>query len=258
MADDLLRAMGLVERVNYLKQPSLEGSVSRPDFTFLLPRNLKLNMDVKFPFVSYVRYLEAEEDGEKQRQKVNFLRDVRARIQEVTGKDYIDAGQGTVDYVLLFIPNEGVFAFIREENPDMFETALKSKVVCCSPITLFAVLAVVRQAVDNFALKQTSNEILSLFGQFREQWEKFGESVTTLGRRIESTQNAFIDLKLTRSRALGRPLAKIEDLRLRRGIPIAPASDADDAVPPLESRAMSVIGAQSGPKFGLEPDDDEV
>ena len=244
MADDLLRNIGFVEGMNYLKQATVRPSGSRPDFTFLLPRDLKLNMDVKFPFENYVRYLEAEDDGEKQRHKTSFLRDVRARIQEVTGKDYIDAGQGTVDYVLLFIPNEGVFAFIREEDPDMFETALKSKVVCCSPITLFVVLAIVRQAVDNFALEQTSNEILSHLGQFRAQWDNFGKSIDMLGTRLASTQEGFRRFKRSKEpRPRAACLSKIEELRLRRGIQIAPGGDDDDdAVRSLESGVASAVG----------------
>lgn len=50
MAEDVLRLAGFIENVNYLKQKTIEDVGSRPDFTFLLPRNLKLNMDVKFPF----------------------------------------------------------------------------------------------------------------------------------------------------------------------------------------------------------------
>jgi len=53
MAEDILRVAGFVEHVNYEKQKTIESSGSRPDFTFLLPRELKLNMDVKFPYDKY-------------------------------------------------------------------------------------------------------------------------------------------------------------------------------------------------------------
>jgi len=46
MAEDVLRLAGFIENVNYLKQKSVEATGTRPDFTFLLPKNLKLNMDV--------------------------------------------------------------------------------------------------------------------------------------------------------------------------------------------------------------------
>ena len=57
MAEDVLNMAGFIEGINYLKQKSLETSQSRPDYTFLLPQNLKLNMDVKFPLYNYLHYL---------------------------------------------------------------------------------------------------------------------------------------------------------------------------------------------------------
>lgn len=233
MAEDILRSAGFVEGINYTKQTAIESGNGRPDYTFLLPRSLQLNMDVKFPFDNYVRYVEAESDSERQGYKASFLRDVRARIRELTDREYIDPGQSTVDYVLFFIPNEGVFGFIREEDPEIFDSALTSKVVCCSPLTLFAVLSVVRQAVDNFALEQTANEILSLMGQFYRQWDQFGESVKTVERRLTLTQKAFEEMAGRRTRALSRPLQKIDELRQRSGILIAESEDTGDAPDPL-------------------------
>ncbi len=89
MADDVLRLCGFVENVNYLKQKSLEGG-SRPDFTFLLPRGLSLNMDVKFPLDNYLRLLEAPTEAERSRCRDLFLRNVRDKIKEVSSRDYID------------------------------------------------------------------------------------------------------------------------------------------------------------------------
>src|SRR2546428_272849 len=164
MAEDVLRLAGFIENVNYLKQKTIEGVGTRPDFTFLLPKGLKLHMDVKFPLDNYLRFLEAEAEGEKDKFLNDFLRDVRARIKELTTRDYIDAESNTVDCVLLFIPNEQVYAFIHEHDSSILDEGIKKKVVSCSPITLFPVLAVIRQAVGYFALERTSNDIQSLFG----------------------------------------------------------------------------------------------
>ena len=65
---------------------------------------------------------------------------------------------------------------------------MKNKVVFCSPISLFAILLVIRQAVDNFTLEQGSNEIVSQMGAFNKQWVEFLEQLTTVERRLESFQ----------------------------------------------------------------------
>jgi DNA recombination protein RmuC len=219
MAEDVLRLAGFIENVNYLKQKAIEGTGSRPDFTFILPKDLQLNMDVKFPLNNYVKFLDAGVESEKTRFRNDFLRDVKARIKEVTTKEYINPGQNTVDYVLLFIPNEQIYSFIHNEDSSILDEALKNKVIFCSPITLFAVLAVIRQAVDNFALEKTSNEILSLLGLFKKQWDEFTGKLEVLGKRIADVQKDYELLTTTRRRQLERPLKKIDDLRTQRGLP---------------------------------------
>lgn len=220
MAEDVLRVAGLIENVNYLKQKTIDSTGLRPDFTFLLPENLKLNMDVKFPLDNYIKFLETDLESEKVKFRNSFMRDVKARIKEVTTREYINPEQNTVDYVLLFIPNEQIYSFIHEQDSSILDEGLKNRVIFCSPITLFAVLAVIRQSVENFALEKTSNEILSLFGIFKKQWGEFLKKLELLGRRIEDTQREYELLTTTRRRQLERPLNKIDDLRKQKGLPI--------------------------------------
>ncbi len=233
MAEDVLRLAGFVENVNYVKQKAIAGGGTRPDFTFLLPRKLRLNMDVKFPLDNYLRFLEAKSEPEKAKYRSDFLRDVKARIKEVATRDYINPEQNTVDSVLLFIPNEQIYAFIHEQDGSILDDGIKNGVVFCSPLTLFAILAVIRKAVDNFALEQTSNEILSLLGAFQKQWDEFLAKLELVGKRIGDAQKEYEALTTTRRRQLEKPLNKIEDLRMQRGLPVAgdqesPALTASD------------------------------
>ncbi len=232
MAEDVLRLAGFIENVNYLKERAIAGSGARPDFTFLLPRDLKLNMDVKFPLDNYLRYLEAESETDKEGYRKAFLRDAKAKIKEVTSREYIDPAQNTVDYVLLFIPNEQIYAFIHEQDSSILDDGIRNRVVLCSPVTLFAVLAVIRQAVDNFALEQTSNQILVLLGTFKKQWGMFVDSMETLGKRLRDAQLEYDRLVTTRRRQLERPLERIDRLRTDRQLPPSPEDSVD--TPDLE------------------------
>jgi DNA recombination protein RmuC len=212
MAEDVLRLAGFLEGVNYRKQTAISGA-GRPDYTFLLPNGLVLHMDVKFPLDNYVRYLEAGNDIERKARRDQFLRDVRERVKELTTRGYLDAADETVDCLLLFIPNEAVYAFVQEHDREILDDALRNKVVLCSPLTLYAVLAVVRQAVDNFRLERTSNEILSLLGEFARQWEKYAAQLDRVQQRFDGVAKEYAALMTTRHRALQRPLDKIESLR---------------------------------------------
>jgi DNA recombination protein RmuC len=221
MAEDVLRLAGFIENVNYRKQKSIEGAGLRPDFTFFLPKDLQLNMDVKFPLNNYVRYLQAGVESERTKFRNDFLRDIKARLREVTTKEYINPEQNTVDYVLLFIPNDQIYSFIHNEDSSILDEALKNRVIFCSPITLFAVLAVIREAVDNFALETTSNEIISLLGVFKKQWNEFTGKLAALGKRINDVQKEYELITTTRQRQLERPLQRIDELRRQKAFPLS-------------------------------------
>jgi DNA recombination protein RmuC len=170
-------------------------------------------MDVKFPLDNYLRFCDATTDLERKRYKDDFLKDVKARVKELSARDYIDAAGSTVDFVLCFIPNEQLYAFIHEHDAGIIDEAVRRRVVFCSPLTLFAVLALIRQMVENFQLARTSDEILSLLGQFNEQWNKFVLQMDKVGARIEAAGREYETLVGTRRRALEKPLHKIDDLR---------------------------------------------
>jgi len=220
MAEDVLRLAGFVEGINYKKQKALETG-SKPDFTFLLPNKQIVNMDVKFPLNSYLQYVASDNEVEKKSFKEQFLRDVKGRIKEVTTRDYINPADNTVDYVIVFVPNEQVYAFINESDTSILDEALKNKVIFCSPLTLYAILAVIRQAMDNFKIEKTASEMSGLLGSFYQQWKEFTKSMDKLGRSIESAQNEYQTLVTTRRNKLERPLKMIEDLRVHKGIPLA-------------------------------------
>jgi len=213
MADDILRLAGLVEGVSYVKQrATAQGTI--PDVTFLIPGGQVLHMDVKFPIDNYVRHIETGDEPAR----AAFLKDVRARVKELTGRGYVDPAGGTLDYVLLFMPNESIYGFVHEHDPGLLDEALRRKVVLCSPLTLYAVLAVVRQACDAAALARTSGEVLAVLGVFTQEWDRFCESLDKVGRAVDAVERAYGELAGTRRRALERPIAQVDELR-RSGPP---------------------------------------
>jgi DNA recombination protein RmuC len=217
MAEDVLRIAGFIEGVQYRKQQQVAGGASRPDFTFFVQDQL-LNMDVKTPMVEYQRYLTSATNQDGEAAAKAFKRDVRARIKEVATRDYIDPEGGTLDYMLVFIPNEQIYGFIHENDPELLDEALQKKVVLCSPLTLFAILAVIRQASENFKLAQQTNEILKALGGFNKQWDMFKDQMDKVDRALESSRKAYADLMSTRTRQLDKQVERVDVLRVTAGL----------------------------------------
>ena len=168
------------------------------------------------------------------------MRHVRARVEELTALADVDPAD-TVGFVLLFIPNEAVYGFVHERDPTLLDDALAQNVVLCSPCTLFAVLGVIRRAVDAFALSRTSDEILECLNGFAKQWESFTIKLEQLGKQLDTAQRSYEELSGARRRQLQRHLDRVEVLRQRREA--ARDDDADDA---LDDALDDVMGDGSG------------
>jgi len=220
MAEVIIKLAGMVEGINYIKQKTLDTSTGRPDYTFFLPNNLKINMDVKFPIDNYMHFLSAETEHDRKRFKDELLKNTRVMIRQLTTRDYINPVENTVDYVIMFIPNEQVYSFINEADITIMDEALKQKVILCSPFTLYAVLAVIRQAIENFNLERTASEILKLLSEFSKQWNAYKDKFKIMGERLDAAKKEYDTLVTTRSNMLERPLKKIDEIRKQKAIDV--------------------------------------
>ncbi|MGB0871783.1 MAG: DNA recombination protein RmuC [Solirubrobacterales bacterium] len=246
IAEDVLRIAGFIEGVNYRKQQTT-GEGSRPDFTFLLPDDRTLHMDVKMPMAAFKRYLDAPNDGERDVAAKEFLRDAKQRIKEVTTRDYINPSEGTLDYTLVFIPNEQVYGFIHEKDPTIVDYALQNHVVICSPLTLFAVLAVMRQALENFRLEARTKEIQDAIGRFRKQWDMFTAQMGKVDNQIRGTDRHWSELMDKRQRLLDDSIRKVDALRSGEDDGLAIARRVDDEILELASVEAEVLAATGDP-----------
>jgi len=220
MAEDIIHLVGMVEGVNYIKQKTLENASGRPDYTFFLPNSLKVNMDVKFPLDNFTHYIDAETDSDRKRYREELLKNAKVMIRQVTSREYINPAENTVDYVIMFIPNEQVYGFIHQSDGTIMDEALRQKVILCSPFTLYAVLAVIRQTVENFNLERTASEILKLLAEFSRQWKTYKEKFTVMGDRLDAAKKEYDALVTTRTNMLEKPLKKIDELSISEAVTI--------------------------------------
>ena len=230
MAVQILEYLGLREGFSY-KLQQLTPSGERPDFTFLLPNHLSLNMDCKFPLDNYLKYVDAESDIEKAEYSKNFMRNVEKHVSDVSKRDYINSQ--TVDCVLIFIPNEQVYRFINEQGSSVIDTALRNKIILCSPMTLYIVLSVIRQAAESFALEQRSREIFVVINDIRLEWATYTKHMDGMEKNFATLEGKFRELTGKRARALDRKFDKIDTMVENNEL----AADVDVSAPQLPFEA---------------------
>jgi DNA recombination protein RmuC len=221
LAEDMLRKAGFIEGINYEKQEIITGG-GKPDYTFKMPPDRVLYMDVKFPLDKYAEYINAESDALKAQAKLAFLAAVKGHVDTLAKRDYVDkSNDNTIDYVLMFVPNESISGFVHEASPSLIDDALDRKVVLCSPLTLYAFLVVIRQAADSFHTEQTAATIMQRVNQFAKQFDEYTGAVDQVSKSFGKLQNEIDSIATggTRFKKLNVPVREIEKLRKNQGIP---------------------------------------
>ena len=201
----------------------------KPDYTFLLPQGHCINMDVKFPLDNYLQMVNAPEGVQRDSYEKEFIKNVKDRIREIQNRDYINPSENTLDFVLLFIPNEQVFGLIQEKMPDVMDFALKQKVVLCSPFTLYAMLSVVRQAHEHFRFEKDIKKIIELIEGFTKDYELFKNRFADLGSLIYKVSIQYADITDKSFKKLDGKIQRIEDHK--KGHKIPSGLDAEAALP---------------------------
>lgn len=211
VAENLLKMAGFVPGTDYVFNREQEHTDTRPDFTIFLPDRTRVNVDVKFPYAALLKLSSTDDRTEKEQHLRQFTADVKQKIKQVTTRGYINPEGKTVDFVILFIPNEMIFSFIYDQLNDVWEEGMQKKVIFAGPFSFTAILRMIKQAHSNFTYQENLSSVIGLIQKFETEYEKFSDSLDTLGERLESTRKAFDAVSGTRSRQLSRVIDQIRN-----------------------------------------------
>lgn len=210
VAENILKMLGFVKDLDYVVNLSQETNANRPDITIKLPDKSKINIDVKFPFKSLLKYQESEDELEKRKYLAQFTTDVKQKIKQVTSRDYINPEEKTLDFVILFVPNEMIFSIICDKLGDISREALKNKVIITGPFSFAAITRMIRQSYDNFKIQEDLHRVVNLIGKFKNEFGKYNNEFDSIGVKIKSLSGQYDKVSGVRTRQLNKIVEQIE------------------------------------------------
>ncbi len=210
VAENLLKMTGFVKGIDYEFNKEQKESKTRPDFCVFLPDGMRVNVDSKFPYSNLQRAVETEDEDAQKRYFQKFERDVKEKIKQVTTRDYINPESNTVDFVILFVPNEMIFSYIYDKMNEIWSEAMRKKVILAGPFSFTAILRMVRQAYDNFRYQENIYQIITQIKEFEKQFNKYNEEFEKIGSRIDSLTKQYRKVETTRTNQLVRSIDKIQ------------------------------------------------
>lgn len=233
--EDLLQANGLQEGLHYKRQLQQLGNTSRPDITLLLPNNRVVPVDVKFPLAAIQKMTEVDDKASKDAYLKQFGQDLKVKIKKVA--EYIDPDSNTLDYAVMFVPNEMIFSFINQKFADLVDDAIRQRVILVSPLTFLALARMVLESYKNFMLEDRLRDVVQQVDGFVKEWGKFREQFEKYGRSIDTLKTSYEELTGTRIRQIEKRVQKIQDSQLGASQiekietpPIVPLIEPEDSI----------------------------
>ncbi|MFL2670948.1 MAG: DNA recombination protein RmuC [Candidatus Actinomarina sp.] len=231
--EDLLEIMDYKDGIHFQTQKRM-SSGTIPDFTFYLPENKTINMDSKFPLTIYMEIAKLNRDLEnetldeiarrdilesiKNKNKEFLDKAIKTKIDETSSREgYISSDEGTVDFVLMYIPLENLYHFlltseIGANKIPVIQYAFSKKVILVSPQTLMAYLETIRHSMKLFSLQTDTKNILTTHEKVKDELRKFIDSFDDVTKRLDQTVKSFDALKTTRVNKLEKSFEDLDSV----------------------------------------------
>jgi DNA recombination protein RmuC len=187
-------AANMTEHVDFVSQASVngpDGNRLRPDLVVHLPADRDVVVDAKVPMDAYLRALEATDEAQQQELLRQHGRQTRQHIDALASKSYHAQFAASPEFVVMFIPNEGVYCAALEAEPTLLEHGAAKGVLIATPTTLIALLHATYYGWRQEKIAESAREIAAAGRELHRRIATFLEPFAKLGRQLNSAVNAY-------------------------------------------------------------------
>ena len=168
------------------------------DFAITTPSGL-VPVDAKFPLENYMRLMDEVDEDRREMYRRDFKNDVKKRIDE-TAK-YIRPDEGTLPYAFMFIPAEGIYYDLLNNDVgvginanDLMNYAYQQKnVVIASPTTFLAYLQTILFGNKQAKIQDEAKDIIKKIGELQKHLASYEDSHNKLGKTLGTVVNHYND-----------------------------------------------------------------
>jgi len=237
---------GLVEHCDFVTQTTVTGDdgMLRPDVVVRLPQAKAVVIDAKVPMQSYLQAVECDDPDEERRLLAAHGKAVVAHVEALRVRDYSRYVEGSIDFVVMFVPGDAFLSAAFEARPTLFDDAIGRGVFLATPGTLIALLRAVAFGWRQERVAESSAEVARLGRELHQRVGTFAEHLARVGGAIDRAARTYNEAVGSLESRVLVTTRKLADHGVAAPSPLAPPPTVDTAVRPLT--AAELAHGQSG------------
>jgi DNA recombination protein RmuC len=238
---------GLVEHCDFVTQTTVNGDdgALRPDVVVRLPQAKAVVVDAKVPMQSYLQAVEADDPATERRLLEAHGRAVVAHVEALRTRDYGRYVEGSIDFVVMFVPGDAFLSAAFEARPTLFDDAIGRGVFLATPGTLIALLRAVAFGWRQERLAESSAEVARLGRELHQRVGTFAEHLSRVGGAIDRAARSYNEAVGSLESRVLVTTRKLADHGVASPTPLTPPATVDTAVRPLT--AVELAGERLDP-----------
>jgi DNA recombination protein RmuC len=192
--DTILERSGLREGHEYITQDSHttdEGRKQRLDVLINLPDGKKIIVDSKVSLKDFEAFINAETDLARTAHLKAHCRSIRSHIKLLSEKAYQKLTEGGLDFVVMFMPNEGALAAALSEDSDIIGYATEMNVTVVTPTTLMIALRTIANVWHVENRNRNADQIADRAGKLYDKFVGFVDDMMLMDKQLTTVRGTF-------------------------------------------------------------------
>ncbi len=182
---------GMTDYCDFAEQEALTSSQVRPDLVVRLPEKRAIVVDAK---ASTLAFMEAQQSETAEAADVAWRRHAQAmrrQVDDLGGKNYGAIVEGSLDFVVMFVPGDQFLAAALKASPGLIEYAMGKRVAIATPASLIAMLWAVANGWQQFRLAEDAARIKQVGDEMYKRLLTFMNHYSRVGRELQSAVSAY-------------------------------------------------------------------
>ncbi|MBQ7947046.1 MAG: DNA recombination protein RmuC [Bacteroidaceae bacterium] len=201
--EQILENSGLIEGEQWEKQATLRDDKGtalhnedtqqgmKPDIIVHFPGKRDIIIDSKVSLKAYMAYLAAEDEETRARYRKEHTLSLRRHVDNLASKSYAGYNCNSLNYVMLFVPNEPSYFLAMETDNKLWNYAYKRGIVLISASNLISTLFVVNSLWTRERQQRDVQKIVDTANAVYEKVVLFTENFSKIENALEKASDAY-------------------------------------------------------------------